>query len=136
MHATVYAPSLPQLDITDEATYWGLLGQLPAAMVHLVQHNDPAPYIAYWLGRTKGSMLQAKARAAYMQNVADSIRVNGYDPEHWRTDPRNWELARDGFGPIVVTVSGGIVYPRDGSHRASILKALDRVVYAAVWKSR
>lgn len=126
---------MPQVEITNEATYWDALGQLPAAMAHLVWHRDMAPYIAYWLGRTKDTMPAAKARADYMLEVVDNINKHGFDPDHWRTDLRGFDPVAHGFGPIVVTRAGSIIYPRDGSHRASILKALDRRVYAYVWRT-
>jgi hypothetical protein len=132
VEATVY---MPQVEITNEATYWDALGQLPAAMAHLVWHRDSAPYIAYWIARTKGTVPQARARAAHMQTVADDIQQRGFDLDHWRTDLRGFDPVAHGFGPIVVTRAGSIIYPRDGSHRASILKALDRRVYAYVWRT-
>jgi hypothetical protein len=128
--------TLPTLDITDSRSYWGLLGTLPDAMARLVLHDDPTPYIAYWQTRTKQTLAGATARANALRVIADDIRVNGYDPNRWRTDPRHFQGVPDGFGPITVVRSGKTIFPRDGSHRASILKALDRVVLAYVWKEQ
>lgn len=122
-------------DITHDQTYWDRLGALPAAIMAMVHRHDALPYISYWLDRTKGGRAMAEARVAYLYRLIAHIRTSGYDPTYWRTDTPQWDPVLEGFGPIMVVRDErvGVTWPRDGSHRAGILKALGLPVIAEVW---
>ena len=132
--ATRARPDDNTINITDDANYWTALKSLPAAIAAMVHDGNAAPYITYWMRRTKQDKATATARAVYVQELIGDIRENGFKPDLWHGDVRQFDFATQGFGPIVVLRSpDGKTIPRDGSHRASILKALGRPVIAQVW---
>jgi hypothetical protein len=122
------------IELSREPSYWDRLGVLPMAIRHLMAHHDPAPYVGYWIARTGQSVELAKQHAAYVAAMAEDITTNGYDVDRWKTDVRGLEFARDGFGPITVTKAGAVIWPRDGSHRACILRVCERPIPALLWK--
>lgn len=114
--------------------YWERLGAQPAAIEVLVRRDDHRPYLAYLEHRmSDASHADRLGRVALTRALVASIKHGGYDPERWRTDPRAADWAGRGFGPITVTGAGDLVWPRDGSHRACILRALDQPVPATVF---
>ncbi|MCW5591066.1 MAG: hypothetical protein KIS74_03105 [Burkholderiales bacterium] len=128
----------PRVNLLSHHEYWDALGELPGAVAALVAEDDDTRYRAYWVKRTKGDPAAPAlvGRLEHLRHIIADIRAHGYDPDRWRaTDPRPlaWE---HGTGPLLVTRSGSRVFPRDGSHRACILRALGLPVEALVWKSR
>lgn len=122
-------------DITHDRTYWERLGALPSAIRALVMADDSVPYVKYWTDRTKNGPTLAHARLHHLRRMIHDMREHGFDPEHWRSDARQWDPLMQGFGPIMVVrdETNDITWPRDGSHRASILRALGQPVMAQVW---
>jgi hypothetical protein len=120
-------------DLRKHPEYWRLLGDLPEAVRVLVVEDNATLYLAVRQARApEASLARHARRVAFMRTLIADIRDNGYDKDRWRSDPRFGGLV-PGFGPITVVRSGATVFPRDGAHRASILRALDRPVPAEVY---
>jgi hypothetical protein len=128
---------IPEVDLSKHPEYWARLGALPAALVALVERDDDQPYRDWWLARVKDpTPADLEGRVEFLRRLIVDVQTNGYDPNRWRTaDPRPlaWE---HGSGDLQVTRCGGRVFPRDGAHRACILRALKLPVIAKVWLSR
>lgn len=126
----------PRVDLVNHPEYWRALGVLPAAIELLVKHDDPSAYIAWWDSkqvppRTDG--ITGDHHIPYLRSLVASLR-DGYRAGAYREGKRQLDFARDGHGPITVVRSGTGVAPRDGQHRACILKALGNPVMACLWK--
>jgi hypothetical protein len=98
-------------DLRQHPHYWSVLDKQPQAIADLLNGN-PTPYIHYWMARIDCDLLAGVLRAAYVLMLADVIRRNIYQPPPTRVTPD---------GP-------NVLWPYDGSHRACILRALDRPV--------
>lgn len=118
------------VDLAFHPEYWERVPELYRAIELLVSSDDDSLYRRWWTRRAARSWDHYPAQIAYLRQMIASIRDVGYDPEGWRND------AREGTGPITVArrTGGSIVCPRDGSHRACILRALGRPAIAHVWR--
>lgn len=127
---------LTTVDLATRPEYWAALGPLPEAIAALIVHDDETPYRAWWLRLVGPARAHGIAeRMRWMRHLIADIREHGYRPDAWREDPRRLALEH-GTGPILVTMPGGRCYPRDGAHRASILRALGLPAIAIVWRCR
>lgn len=125
----------PRVDLAKHPEYWRALERLPAAMAALVHHDDPTAYIAHWEWKTGRTMTADVDHLPYLRSLVAELREHGYRPAMQHPlDTRTPDFARDGHGPITVVRSGTGVAPRDGAHRACILKALGRDVTACLWR--
>lgn len=107
--------------------YWERLGKLPGLLASMV-HGDAAPYMDWWRRRYPTWAEHAESRERGVRALIESIR-EGYDPDRWRSDTSRDYDERKGRGPACCTIArNGIIWPMDGAHRSSILRALDRPV--------
>lgn len=113
--------------------YWKRLGPLPTAMLALVERDDAEPYMRYWLKKYPQWAEHAASRERGMRLLVESLRA-GYDTERWRLDPRGLK-PEDGAGPMCCSIAAdGTLWPMDGAHRSSILRALGEPVHLHVYR--
>lgn len=123
----LYDPADP--DATVEI-YWKRLGNLLDA-INDVSNGQYQMYVRYWMGRMrKGGRSYCGRRGLRMakrcERLLVDIRDGGYREDAWKTGNQR-------SGPIRVWVPReGDIWPRDGGHRACILRVLRRRVEAEI----
>ncbi len=97
---------------------------------------DYTKYIAYWHTRCEGDDAEAQRIGQCYRELAAKIKRDGYAPNTWQHDGRDFDVTQ-GHGPMSVDVGNdGKLWPIDGSHRACILRLLDKPVNMWVWRRR
>lgn len=123
----------PVIELTNVRSYWNRLGIRPRVIAALVIRDDPDPYIGWWCQMSGGTRAAAENHVIYLRALIADLREHGYRPDAYRNDPRGLDFERDGFGPISVLKTAAGYIPRDGAHRACILRALGQPIPAVVW---
>lgn len=122
-----------RVDLRQHPEYWTAVGERVAALAAFVMADDPEPYVRWWCASSGRSRADAAWHVEYVRALIASLRDDGYHPARYQEGGRALDW-KDGNGPISVTRRGATVTPRDGAHRACILRALGRPVPAVVWR--
>ena len=121
------------------AEYWGnhrVAPLLEAMCDVMADEPDYTKYIAYWHTRCKGDDAEARRIGECYRELAAKIKSSGYTRNAWQRDGRGFDVTQ-GHGPMSVEIGDdGRIWPIDGSHRACILRILEKPVMMWVWRRR